>query len=178
MSVTRAGRQRGRVSAALVQVMVCVLMAADLNLASTALTPRYRRLRIVYVPPLPQRHAADRHRSVGFAVSLVAMNLTQRRVRIEKHLMYMYIPIGGLRLLNVYLTVVNHSLVIVEVARTIRRRFLKLPAQSLLCLGHRRNRRELLQQRVPSEGTLDCQRGVPRLYAAVFPLQHLDLLVE
>lgn len=90
----------------------------------------------------------------------------------------MYIPIGGLRLLNIYLTVVNHSLVIVEVARTIRRCLLKLPAQTLLRLGHRRDRRELLQQRVSSESTLDRQRGVPRFYAAVFPLQHLDLLVE
>lgn len=67
---------------------------------------------------------------------------------------------------------------IVEVARAIRRRFLKLPAQSLLRLGHRRDRRKLLQQRVPPEGTLDCQRRVPRLHAAVFPLQHLDLFVE
>lgn len=178
MPVARTGRQRGRVSAALVQAMVRVLMTADLNLASTALTPRYRRLRIVYVSPLPQRHAADRHRSVGFAVSLVTMNLTQRKVHIEKHLMYMFIPIGGLRLLNVYLTVINHSLVIVKVARTIRRCLLKLPAQSLFRLGHGRDRRKLLQQRVPSEGTLDRQRGIPRLYTAVFPLQHLDLLVE
>lgn len=158
--------------------MVRVLMAADLNLASTALTPRYRRLGIVHVPPLPQRHAADRHRSVGFAVNLIAVNLTQRRVHIEEHLMYMYIPVGGLRLLNIYLTVVNHSLVIVEVARTIRRRLLKLPAQPLLRLGHRRDRRELLQQCVSAEGTLDRQSGVPRLHAAVFSLQHFDLLIE
>lgn len=65
---------------------------------------------------------------------------------------------------------------VVEAA--IRRRLLKLPAQSLLRLGHRRDRRELLQQRVPPEGTLNRQRGVPRLHAAVFPLQHLDLFVQ
>lgn len=64
MPVAWAGRQRGRVSTALVQAMIRVLMAANLNLASTALTPRYRRLGIVHVPPLPQRHAADRYRPV------------------------------------------------------------------------------------------------------------------
>lgn len=132
---------------ALMQIVIRVLMAADLNLASTALTPRYRRLRVVHVPPFPERHASDRHRSVG-----------------------------GLCLLNVYLTVINHSLVIVEVA--IRRRLLKFPAQTLLRLGHRRDRRELLQQRVPPKGTLDRQRRVSRFHPAVFSLQHLDLLVE
>lgn len=65
---------------------------------------------------------------------------------------------------------------IVEVA--IRRRLLKFPAQTLLRLGHRRDRRELLQQRVPPKGTLDRQRRVSRFHPAVFSLQHLDLLVE
>lgn len=67
---------------------------------------------------------------------------------------------------------------IAEAARAIGRRLLKLPAQPLLRLGHRRDRRELFQQCVPAEGALNRQRRVPRLYAAVLPLQHLDLLVE
>lgn len=57
-------------STALMQVVIRVLMTGDLNLASTALTSRYRRLRVVHVPPLPERHASDRHRSVRFAVNL------------------------------------------------------------------------------------------------------------
>lgn len=73
---------------------------------------------------------------------------------------------------------INHSLVIVEIARTVDRQFLKLPTQSLFCLGHRRDRREFLQQCVPPKGTLNCQCRVSRLHAAVFPLQHLDLLVK
>lgn len=73
---------------------------------------------------------------------------------------------------------INHSLVIIEIARAIRRRLLKLPAQSLLRLGHGRDRCELLQQRVSPKGTLNRQRRIPRLHTAVFPLQHLDLLVE
>lgn len=88
------------------------------------------------------------------------------------------LPVGGLCLLNVYLTVINHSLVIAEANRAIGRRLLQLPAQPLLRLGHRRDRRELLQQRIPAEGALNRQRRVPRLHAAVLPLQHLDLLVE
>lgn len=73
MPVAWAGRQRGRVPTALMQAMIRVLMTADLNLASTALTSRYRRLGIVHVSPLPQRHAANRHRSVVFAINLVAV---------------------------------------------------------------------------------------------------------
>jgi len=66
---------------------------------------------------------------------------------------------------------------IVEIARAIRH-LLELSAQSLLRLGHRRNRRKFLQQGVPPKGALDGQRRVPRFHTAVFPLQHFDLLIE
>lgn len=74
MPTARAGRQRRRMPAALVQAVIRVLMAGDLNLASAALTPRYRRLGIVHVPPLPQRHAPDRHRSVGIRSRFSGLN--------------------------------------------------------------------------------------------------------
>lgn len=156
-------------------------MAAYLNLASAALTPRYRRLRAFHVPPLPQRHASDRHRSIRFAASFSATGLrdtTEVQPRKDTRSVQVISPVGGLRLLYIYLAVViDHSLVIVEIARAFGR-LLQLPAQPFLRLGHRRDCRELLQQGVPPEGTLNRQRGVPRLHAAVLPLQHLDLLVE
>lgn len=139
MSVARAGRQRRRVSAALMYVMVGVLMPSDLDLAPAALAPRYRRLRVLHVSPLPQGHAPDRHR-----------------------------PVCCLRLLYVNLIVVNHPLVLVHARRSLCR-FLQLPAQTFLRLGHRGDGREFFQQRVSSESPLNGQRGVSRLHAAILP---------
>lgn len=147
MSIARTGRQRRRVSATLMDIMICVLMTGNLDLAPAALTSRYRRLRILRVPPLSQRHAPDGHGSV-------------RR----------------LRLLNVNLTMIDHLIVLVH-ARSSIRRLLQFSAQPFLRFGHRGDRRELLQQRVSPESALNGQRGVPRLHTAVLSLQHLDLLV-
>lgn len=148
MSVTRARRQRGRVSTALMDIMVSVRMPGDLNLAPAALAPRYGRLRVLHVPPFSEGHAPNGHR-----------------------------PVRRLWLLNINLTMIGHSFVLVHIRSPILR-LLQLPAQPFFSLGHRSDRRKLLQQGVSTERSLDRQRGVPRLHAAVLSLQHLDLFIQ
>lgn len=129
-----------------------LMTSHNLDLAPAALTPwhRWLRLRILGVSSLPERHTPYRRRPAA------------RRRRL---------------LLYVDLVVINHSVVIGQVSRTVRT-LLKVSAQSLLGLRHRRYRREFLQQRVPPERALDRQRRVSRLDATVLPLQHLYLLVQ
>lgn len=55
---------------------------------------------------------------------------------------------------------------------------LKSPAQPSLGLCHCRDGVELLKERVPPEGSLNCERRAPRSLSSVLPLQHFDLFVE